>query len=77
MRDNGEVSYRNIQIDGVINGVSNDFFDVSQREIRLGSRFTSLNPDIPLQEVVIDNNARHALFIDAHNPVGETIVLKE
>lgn len=77
VRDDGKVSYRNIQIDGLISGVTNDFFELSQRKIRLGSRFTSSNSDVPLQEVVIDNNARDALFGDGHNPVGETLVLKE
>jgi macrolide transport system ATP-binding/permease protein len=68
--------FENRAVDGVINGVSNAYFDVAERPIAGGGRFTSEDDRQPLEEAIIDDNARKTLFGEQRNPLGEILVVK-
>jgi macrolide transport system ATP-binding/permease protein len=75
-KDSGQLMFENRAVDGVINGVSNAYFDVAQRPIARGGRFASEDDRQPLQEAIIDDNARKTLFGEQRNPLGEILVVK-
>lgn len=74
--DTGRLGIGSKTADGVINGISNAYFDVARLSITQGSRFTSDDEDRALQEAIIDNNARRTFFDDTTSPIGEILVIK-
>ncbi|KSV75883.1 hypothetical protein N185_15675 [Sinorhizobium sp. GW3] len=76
VEDAGQLMFDSRTVDGVINGVSNPYFDVAQRPIASGTRFTFEDGNQALQEAIIDDNARKALFGDSRSPIGEILIVK-
>ena len=58
-----------------INGVSDSFFRVRGYDIASGSIFNRDSIRRQLQDAVIDQNTKNALFEDGSDPVGQTILL--
>ena len=75
-KDTGQLMSESRAVDGVINGVSNAYFEVAQLPIRQGNRFSSDDENRAMQEVIIDNNTRRTFFEDSRNPVGEILIVK-
>ncbi|TCU18201.1 MacB family efflux pump subunit [Rhizobium sullae] len=75
-RDTGKLMFDSRNVDGVINGVSNAYFEVARLPIAQGNRFTGNDDSHALQEAIIEDNARRTFFGDSRNPVGEILVVK-
>jgi macrolide transport system ATP-binding/permease protein len=73
----GKARYGNISVDATINGVADNYFRVVQRRIVQGSFFDARSQTMGLQQAVIDDNTRQALFRNVANPIGQVIVVAE
>lgn len=73
----GKAQFGNVSVDATINGVGDNYFRVVQRKIVQGSFFDARSQAMGLQQVVIDDNTKQALFKNAANPVGQVIVVAQ
>ncbi|EJN00601.1 MacB family efflux pump subunit [Phyllobacterium sp. YR531] len=73
----GKAQFGNISVDATINGVGDNYFRVVQRKIVQGSFFDARSQSMGLQQAVIDDNTKQALFKNVANPVGQVIVVAE
>lgn len=73
----GKAQFGNISVDATINGVGDNYFRVVQRKIVQGSFFDPRSQAMGLQQVVIDDNTKQALFKNMANPVGQVIVVSQ
>ncbi|MGJ7524239.1 macrolide ABC transporter ATP-binding protein/permease MacB [Variovorax sp. GB1P17] len=67
--------YRNIDINGSVNGVSDSFFRVRDIQMASGAAFNANDVRQQAQVVVIDQNTRRKLFPDGTDPVGKVILV--
>ncbi|MFH0131638.1 macrolide ABC transporter ATP-binding protein/permease MacB [Variovorax sp. VaC1] len=67
--------YRNADINGNVNGVSDSYFQVRDIQIGSGSSFNAEDVRRQSQVVVIDQNTRRKLFTDGSDPVGKVILV--
>lgn len=74
--DSGQITHEGRTINGVINGVSNAYFEVAQYTVAKGTPFMDDGKTRPLQEVIIDDNTRKTFFGDVRDPIGEILILK-
>ncbi|MET3645885.1 MacB family efflux pump subunit [Phyllobacterium ifriqiyense] len=73
----GKAQFGNVSVDATINGVGDNYFRVVQRKIVQGSFFDARSQAMGLQQVVIDDNTKQALFKNVANPVGQVIVVAQ
>ncbi|MHC1547056.1 MacB family efflux pump subunit [Phyllobacterium sp. K27] len=73
----GKAQFGNISVDATINGVGDNYFRVVQRKIVQGGFFDARSQAMGLQQAVIDDNTKQALFKNVANPVGQVIVVAE
>lgn len=71
----GSLMFDGRVVNGTISGVSNAYFEVTRRPIAQGSHFTGEDQNNPLQEAVIDDNARVSLFGSPSNAVGSALIV--
>lgn len=76
VKDTGQITFEGRTVDGVINGVSNAYFEVANFTLAKGTLFSSDDESRSLQEAIIDDNARKTFFGDMRDPIGEVLVLK-
>ncbi|CAI0693314.1 MacB family efflux pump subunit [Serratia ficaria] len=67
--------YGNRSVSGTVNGVGEQYFVVRGYRIDGGMAFNRRSVEGLMQEAVIDENTRNALFPDGANPLGEVILL--
>lgn len=67
--------HRNVSATGTINGVGEQFFRVRGYTIASGQAFDAQSVRRQSQDVVIDPNARDALFGPGVDPIGQVILL--
>ncbi|MFA1676895.1 MacB family efflux pump subunit [Rhizobium mongolense] len=75
-KDTGQLMLDSRTVDGIINGVSNAYFEVTQRPISQGNRFTSDEENNAMQEAIIDDNTRRTFFGYSRSPIGEILIVK-
>lgn len=72
---NAKVRYRNLEVDASIAGVGLDYLDVSGETLSQGQGFDNASLTQMAQDVIIDDNARVALFSTEANPLGKVLLL--
>ena len=66
--------YRNISVNGAVQGVGEQFFQVMDLQLAQGMFFDAFGVERRAQEAVIDENTRQALFGE-NDPIGKVIFL--
>lgn len=74
---NGVLIYGNISVNGQINGVNEQYFDVKGLKIDKGRFFNNDDVKNNRSVVVIDPNTQKKLFPYGDNPIGKVIVLNK
>jgi macrolide transport system ATP-binding/permease protein len=67
--------FSNVSVDGMVNGVGENYFRVHGIEFSKGQGFRPADVVRLAQTVVIDENARKALFQHGEEPLGKVILL--
>ena len=67
--------YRSADVNGNVNGVSDNFFSVRDIQMASGTDFDANDVRHQSQVVVIDQNTRRKLFPDGTDPVGKIILV--
>jgi len=67
--------YRNVSVNGTVQGVGDQFFRVRGLQLAQGQFFDATAVVRRSQDVVIDENTRNRLFGAATNPIGQVILL--
>ncbi|WP_349963185.1 MacB family efflux pump subunit [Rhizobium sp. ZPR3] len=75
-QDTGQLIFEDRIADGMINGVSNEYFTATRRPVSEGTFFTAREDNNIRQEAIIDHNARKAFFGDTKSPLGQILVVK-
>jgi macrolide transport system ATP-binding/permease protein len=72
---NASLRFSNVSVDGMVNGVGENYFRVHGIDFSKGQGFRPADVARLAQTVVIDANARKALFQHGEEPLGKVIFL--
>ncbi|WP_440465077.1 MacB family efflux pump subunit [Psychrobacter sp. ASPA161_6] len=72
---NSSVRYRSVQEESTVNGVGQDYLEVTGETLALGQGFDEQSINLRSQDVIIDSNAKQAFFSDLDNPIGKVILI--
>ncbi|MGP5541934.1 MacB family efflux pump subunit [Psychrobacter celer] len=69
------VRYRSVQEDATVNGIGEDYLQVTGETLVQGQGFDAQSISLRSQDIIIDDNAKQAFFADIDNPIGEVILI--
>lgn len=72
---NSSVRYRSVQEDTTVNGIGEDYLEVTGETLALGQDFDARSINLRSQDIIIDDNAKQTFFADLDNPIGEVILI--
>ncbi len=72
---NSSVRYRSVQEESTVNGVGQDYLEVTGETLALGQGFDEQSINLRSQDVIIDDNAKQTFFPNLDNPIGEVILI--
>jgi len=72
---NSSVRYRSVQEESTINGIGQDYLEVTGETLALGQGFDEQSITLRSQDVIIDSNAKQTFFPNLDNPIGEVILI--